>query len=800
MSGKSVPKKHTPHKPKQSTNHGGSAETERVGRDKKAQEAAALQKQVDIDQQILKHEETKKTSNTPLDMAFTLRKVSGNQLEKVPDLDPQWCSGIDILPYVPLFGERSYLTPSASNLLRSGASSSSSSSSTSAEENMTLPPTTVIEILEFYQEDLNKLLSMNHQLFWCHVFYKPCVLKFIDTFLRFCPRPYEPIFKLSLDSQVYDSKMQDTIKQVMHLTYLVILRLSTNPEQDGFLSKDFYSSQIHKRQIFDIPRLMDVVSIYGKHNYDQTRKIVNDIMRSQPLYMQDLLQCCDHIFRAIGTIIEQYEVFESSKTKPTMKGKLTPSSVDASVALDTIDYLLDITHTLAQFCKIYYEVMIIFQERGMFQAAAKLYEHTLSSVQESLRTEQRKLPEAIYDKIMLIRENLLSMANSTLQHYYFDFLSSTGTVHFHIITKKPVEVRLIADEFMGLMTEMISPEEEKHRRVMFLRDLNEKHQFIARTVNLRNKDAWMDEHQLDFLLRILADQCHLSDGEVDRIFGDTFTSTAAPIQRHQKASETGGATSEMKQVKEVFPDLGYGFIRKLLAAFNSNVEQTIQSLLEENIPPSLVGHPRDAEDEQISQEQDATRPAVTSKDSAARTPTGSSQKLVTFSGKRQHGGDGSLFRSGQSTLIRNLVSMQLKEERELEGSESRVENEFMFGEETKQQGGYDDEYDDTWDQFTPAPTGDGGSEDENEDKPKPAPFLQQPIRNQYPNQQNQSHRPQAQRSTRPTQPPAAEGNKANETQPRAPYSQRRGNRSHHDPHHQKDRAMRKQKIFGAVPS
>jgi activating signal cointegrator complex subunit 2 len=53
--------------------------------------------------------------------------------------------------------------------------------------------------------------------------------------------------------------------------------------------------------------------------------------------------------------------------------------------------------------------------------------------------------------------------------------------------------------------------------------------------------------------------------------------------------------SLISQIQDLFPDLGSGFVMKLLDEYNENVEEVISHLLEDSIPPHLKESDRSAE-------------------------------------------------------------------------------------------------------------------------------------------------------------------------------------------------------------
>ncbi|KAI0129098.1 hypothetical protein BJ170DRAFT_580018 [Xylariales sp. AK1849] len=53
--------------------------------------------------------------------------------------------------------------------------------------------------------------------------------------------------------------------------------------------------------------------------------------------------------------------------------------------------------------------------------------------------------------------------------------------------------------------------------------------------------------------------------------------------------------SQISQIQDLFPDLGSGFVSTLLVEYENNTEQVISHLLEDNLPPHLVGADRTQE-------------------------------------------------------------------------------------------------------------------------------------------------------------------------------------------------------------
>ena len=68
--------------------------------------------------------------------------------------------------------------------------------------------------------------------------------------------------------------------------------MSTSKESDeNFMTKKFFSKLIYENYLFDIPRLMDLCSLYGmQENRPLLKKMLKNIFHSQEKFFDDLNQ------------------------------------------------------------------------------------------------------------------------------------------------------------------------------------------------------------------------------------------------------------------------------------------------------------------------------------------------------------------------------------------------------------------------------------------------------------------------------------------------------------------------------
>ena len=75
-----------------------------------------------------------------------------------------------------------------------------------------------------------------------------------------------------------------------------MLRLSTHKESpEHFFTPAGFGDVLYMYFIFDIPRLLDLCSIYGNSNGPLLSKMVKNIFDQQPQYKEDLKMCANDI-------------------------------------------------------------------------------------------------------------------------------------------------------------------------------------------------------------------------------------------------------------------------------------------------------------------------------------------------------------------------------------------------------------------------------------------------------------------------------------------------------------------------
>ena len=148
--------------------------------------------------------------------------------------------------------------------------------------------------------------------------------------------------------------------------------------------------------------------------------------------------------------------------------------------------------------------------------------------------------------------------------------------------------------------------------------------------------------------------------------------------------------SLVSHVQDLLPGLGDGFVILCLEELNYNVEQVINLLLEENLPPSLQNINRNLSKEEVLKSR--KQPAKTTLEE--RHSVFDKDEFDVFSGSKV---DVSKVHKGKRRNVRNLKTLLSDKSDFTESVKERYSAYDVFDRHAWTASLYDDEYDDTYD-------------------------------------------------------------------------------------------------------
>ncbi|KAF4011597.1 hypothetical protein G4228_003647 [Cervus hanglu yarkandensis] len=278
-------------------------------------------------------------------------------------------------------------------------------------------PALVEEYLEratFVATDLDWLLALPHDKFWCQVIFDETLQKCLDSYLRYVPRKFDEW--VAPAPEVVD--MQRRLHRSVFLTFL---RMSTHKEsKDHFISPSAFGEILYNNFLFDIPKILDLCVLFGKGNSPLLQKMIGNIFIQQPSYYNDLDETMPTILQVFSNILQHCGLHgDGASATPQRleeRGRLTPSDMPLPELKDVVLYLCDTCTTLWAFLDIFPLACPTFQKHDFCYSCDNVqgFIEDFLQIFSSLLQEKRFLRD--YDALFPVADDvsLLQQASSAL--------------------------------------------------------------------------------------------------------------------------------------------------------------------------------------------------------------------------------------------------------------------------------------------------------------------------------------------------------------------------------------------------
>lgn len=606
--------------------------------------------------------------------------------------------------------------------------------------------------------DLEFLLGLPHHKFWSQCVYDNRLHINLGQLIQRLPRQHD---YEQLD-QYPSTEIRSIVSNIMKKTFLVFLRLSTHKESKDFhITPSVFGKIIYDNFLFDVPRLMDICVLYYDENPSLVEKMVDNVIKqADGRYDNDIIQSAQTIkealFKAQGKVDEL--VYQTP-------GLLANNSKTNQQLMDLALYSADILKSISAFIQAYPPAAKIFHtshlhyfsdesnpslllakkqnaaEAYLFGASSvsnskpnnrsvedmktNLFESILSSFydhslipmyrhvlkQKELGTLAPTSTELVLSRIQLARQSTICTFRSLLNHACLaPMLQGNGSdsrVSSPFSTSLPSE---LAEDCMLVLTTSLS---EQH----FFLDYSETHEIRDDLELIRQVGVELDPMRVQYLFDGInslksksgdTEESMQSQGATCLNYESTSSSSHNPEPGPSKSSKSVEVDSLISQVKDLFPDLGEGFVLSCLEYFDFSPEQVINTLLEDNLPPHLASMDR----KMVKQE------SMPSSSSSVPKDTNESTLISDITNTRSNIYDGDEFdinvrdkvdlskiHRGKQRRAKNANAM-LDDKKELKTQTMKdrfaalsivVDEEYIVPGTSGGGYDYDDEYDDTYD-------------------------------------------------------------------------------------------------------
>ncbi|XP_072243417.1 activating signal cointegrator 1 complex subunit 2 [Leuresthes tenuis] len=481
-------------------------------------------------------------------------------------------------------------------------------------------PAEVEEFLEhakFILEDLEWLLALPHDKFWCQVVFDESLQRCLDSYLHHAPR--------GLDLAVLPPSpaVADVQRGVHRAVFLTFLRMATHKEsKENFFTPAVFGEIIYDNFLFDIPKILDLCVLFGKGNSQLLHKMIENIFTQQPSYYNDLDETVPTVLLVFDTVLDKcgHQCDGAAAMEPMkLNAHKQPTAMTMSQQelADIILYLCDSTTTIHAFQDIFPAACSSFQSHAFLSRLTSFYETAVPDLEKAVRKrnfDDKSLQENLWKRLSHSCRKMVEMAHLLLHH-----------TCLQPILEGRENMQTFAEDLLQHFTSFL-PEKR------FLADYDE-HFPIAEDISLLHQALpVIDETRTSYLLQGVESawdcvgrqkpQSHLhsraspsfsdnqrAEGGAAAASSGGFKPQEVPDLRGRREDPQGaeamldvprkgnnGAVCPVSQaelesllscIRDLLPDLGEGFLMACLQEYNYSTELVINNILEDRLAPNL---------------------------------------------------------------------------------------------------------------------------------------------------------------------------------------------------------------------
>ncbi|GAB0099409.1 activating signal cointegrator 1 complex subunit 2 [Sergentomyia squamirostris] len=377
-------------------------------------------------------------------------------------------------------------------------------------------------------------------------------------------------YYLSIVTLTDDQEIIQLYERILQKILAIVCRLMTNKDSDTeFMSKEYLASMIYSKYLISIPMIFDLITIYGRTNAEMLEKLILMLLKIEPKYLGDLKEALQFVAKSFSTAQEQ---LEHEREIIQLLNDLCLHTLDCAANLSI---LLDVCPESREIC-----VSI-----NMEQTITSVYDNFIPNLYKSIYMYDEKSP--YLNLLNRARVELLSAFRSIINYFIEKILERSQH------SKKSSNNLELVEGLLSIFTLSLSDN-------IFVSDYQKLYPIENDIEILRQACPKMDTFKADFIL-----QAFLSadENKFEKLPKPPKKQTQNHVNGREEVKdegacalpfdgETGAAAlplnidSQIRVVQDILPDLGDGFVRKLLARYD-NTEHAIAAVLEGNLPPDL---------------------------------------------------------------------------------------------------------------------------------------------------------------------------------------------------------------------
>lgn len=404
----------------------------------------------------------------------------------------------------------------------------------------------------------------------------------LSTYLQKAPR--------SWDIWGIPEKFHPIHEKLNKLIFLTLLRMSTDKEsKDDFLTPDAFGFTIYENYMFDIPKIIDICSLYGHPhggNGILVNKMLTNIFTKQESYVDDLKMVVQQLKENILTsVISKYD------------GALTTIGL-----YDLLCYFYDTCMSLICLFSTYPPTMNYFNASELITSFASIYSHLFHDIKAKLKKMSTPAQDLRSLKSIINRGQLATvrLIHCVIWHSCLmdQLIDDTLPVDEHT---------RCAEQFIAKFSLILG---DIHLMTKYYHECN-----LAKTFALiKNSKAEVGQDHFDYILNAIeVEKSPERDArDLDKVHYNGSQSPSKILKSSKPIAHDEPANMDflLTNIKNIFPQFSDNFLKECLAAYLYSSEEVITALLENNLPPHLESiKSQTGEQEQPCSSKDAFLPA-----------------------------------------------------------------------------------------------------------------------------------------------------------------------------------------------
>ncbi|KAJ8286154.1 hypothetical protein GJAV_G00035140 [Gymnothorax javanicus] len=461
-----------------------------------------------------------------------------------------------------------------------------------------------LELAQFITDDLDWLLTLPHDKFWCQVVFDESLQRCLDSYLRHAPRGLDP------EALPASPAVADMQRRLHRSVFMTFLRMATHKEsKENFITPAVFGEIIYNNFLFDIPKILDLCVLYGKGNSQLLHKMIENVFSQQPSYYGDLEEAVPTMIQVLDTILQKCGLqLEGATAGEPLKleafGRSTAMTMSQKDMVDIVLYLCDSCTTIYSFVDIFPAACHTFQSHGFLNRLASFYELAVPDIEKAVKKrnfDDKSLQDDLWRRVSHSCRKMVEIAHLFVLH-----------TCLQPVLEGSENVQSCVEDFLQIMTAFL---QEKR----FLVDYDEQFPVADDVSLLQQAFPHLDETRTSYVLQgvecawdsVGRRQPHAAlvpapqevkrrgeepwESREDWTNGVPSGAEACPLDAPQKGENgavctvsAGELESLLSHIRDLLPDLGEGFILACLEEYGYNSEVVINNILEDRLAPTLA--------------------------------------------------------------------------------------------------------------------------------------------------------------------------------------------------------------------